>query len=120
MVVLFLFILIAFPFVVVGGIKILKEVSGVEVPIPTYPVEPSTERAVNVEVAKVDGDEVAKYKKPPAVLILHWFEVKDASVSLICEALDEEMVNAEFIPGVEVPIPKALIELSKKNVLSPD
>jgi hypothetical protein len=65
---------------------------------------PSKESAAEVEVAKVEGDEVAKYKVPFAFLNDQWFEVMLAGYErVICGPVEEAIWSAHF--GVEVPSP---------------
>jgi len=83
------------------------------VPIPTLPEAPRIVNAVDVDVvvANVAGDDVAKYKFPPALLNVHGLEDDDPSVRAIWGPVEDDTVSDHL--GVEVPIPSNVLLLSK-------
>jgi hypothetical protein len=58
-------------------------------PTDTRPELPSIEKALLVDVANVDGEDVARYSTPPAFLKLQWLEVSEPSERVSCGAVEE-------------------------------
>ena len=81
---------------------ILKREPGVELAIPKLPFVSIVSTGV-VEVANVEGEEVARYRAFEIVRRVQMLEVSDASVSASCAAVEEESVISQR--GVVVPTP---------------
>ena len=79
-----------------------KTVPGVEVPIPTRPLL-SIVSAANVDVANVDGDDVARNNAPAIERNVHGVDVSDPSLSASCGRVDDASDKVNL--GVVVPIP---------------
>ena len=63
-----------------------------------------------MDVANVEGDDVAKYRLPVTDRSVHGFDVPDVSVSASCGPVDDAMVSCHF--GVVVPRPRFPIDES--------
>ena len=87
------------------GDCITKVPVGEEEPMPTLPLLRIVSAVVEV-VAKVDGEEVEKYRFPPAERKFHGAFVSDPSVSASCGPDADETVSCAGL-GVVVPIPIA-------------
>ena len=81
---------------------IARSEPGVEVPMPTLPLI-SIVSAVAEEVAKVAGEEVARYRRPPAFLNVQWLEEAEPSERASWGALEEASWRRKR--GVVVPMP---------------
>ena len=65
------------------------------------------DKADAVEVAKVEGEDVAMYRMPPAFLKDQWLSPGIPSESVSCGRVDEATWSAHA--GVEVPIPNRVL-----------
>ena len=77
------------------------------------PVVPLKARAATVDVAELD--DVATYKALDIDRRVHWSEVREASDSASCAAVELAIVSIRF--GVVVPIP--ILPLALMVILSP-